>query len=470
MSDGASPERTTTDTAFSPAYRLTTICLVALVTVVAFEFMAISTAMPAVAKELDAITGYGSAFSAMLIGQLLGIVIAGVWCDRAGPLPALNVGQLLFAAGATICALATSFPMLLIGRALTGLGAGAVIVALFVVIGRVYSTQMRPRVFSWISAAWVLPSLIGAPLAAKLTETWTWRLVFWVVVGPTILTFIALLGQRAVIGRPANGAAVDGASSADRSAHVQAARIGTIIALAAGVLQTGANNLSARFNGYAVAAVGGLAAVLLTAPRLLPPRTLVLGRGLPSVIASRFLLNGAFNGALTYVPLMLTNGRGVALNTAGYVLALGSFGWATGSWVQGHSRFDGRRWHLVMAGGISLTAGVAVLAVTELLDLPWWVLIPGVCAGGLGMGLASTTLSVLSLQLSPIEEHGKTSSALQLSDVLGSTIGIAFGSAAFALLHPAYGHGPLVYGAIWVAMTVLASVAIVGGRRCATPA
>ena len=77
----------------------------------------------------------------------------------------LYAGQLLFAAGAAVCGLSTSFPMLLVGRAVTGLGAGLVVVVLYVVIGRVYPTAIRPRVFAWVSAAWVLPSLIGAPLS-----------------------------------------------------------------------------------------------------------------------------------------------------------------------------------------------------------------------------------------------------------------------------------------------------------------
>src|SRR5665811_1130807 len=71
------------------AYRLLTVALIALVTIIAFEAMAISTAMPSVAKDLDAVRSYGLAFSLMLTAELLGIVLAGVWADRRGPLPSL---------------------------------------------------------------------------------------------------------------------------------------------------------------------------------------------------------------------------------------------------------------------------------------------------------------------------------------------------------------------------------------------
>ena len=122
---------------FGPAYALVSLALVALITVIAFEGMAVSTAMPQAARELDAVRSYGLAFSVMLTTQLLGIVLAGVWCDRSGPLPSLYAGQLLFAAGCAVCGASGTFGLFLVGRGVAGLGAGLIIVAGYVVIGRV---------------------------------------------------------------------------------------------------------------------------------------------------------------------------------------------------------------------------------------------------------------------------------------------------------------------------------------------
>ena len=180
----------------APAYRLLTVALLALVTIIAFETMAISTAMPAVAKDLDAVRSYGLAFSVMLTAELLGIVLAGVWSDRRGPLQSLFAGQLLMAAGSALAGLAPTFTVLLAGRLIAGLGAGLIVVALYVVIGRAYPDALRPKVFSWVSAAWVLPSLIGPPIAGWLTSTWSWRWVFLVVLAPIAVTFIVVSTQR----------------------------------------------------------------------------------------------------------------------------------------------------------------------------------------------------------------------------------------------------------------------------------
>ena len=51
------------------------------------------------ARELDAVRSYGFAFSVMLTTQLLGIVLAGVWSDRSGPMAGAVTGQALLAAG-----------------------------------------------------------------------------------------------------------------------------------------------------------------------------------------------------------------------------------------------------------------------------------------------------------------------------------------------------------------------------------
>jgi MFS family permease len=450
---------------FAPAYRLISVAVIAMVTIVAFEFMAISTAMPAAAEELGAVRSYGLAFSVMLTGQLLGIVLAGVWSDRSGPLPGIYAGQLLFAGGAAICGLATSFPMFLVGRAVTGFGAGLVVVVLYVVIGRVYPTALRPTVFAWVSAAWVLPSLIGAPLSGWLTTAFTWRLVFWVVVPPALVTLAIIVSQRRAISR--TGDTTD-ADSTERASHRRTAGAGVLVALAAGLLQLGTYDQVRLVSWETGAAVLGIVGLLVVTPRLLPAGTLQMARGVPSVILSRFFLNAAFNGTITYVPLMLTQERGATVSLAGILLAIGSLGWSTGSWIQGRPTFTGRRWVLVSAGGALVAAGALVMVLLTAAGLSVWFFAPAMVFAGLGMGLGSTSLSVILLDLVPVSEHSSASASLQLSDVLGSVIGIAVASALFATLHTTGGDRH-TYIAIWSVLAAVAALVVVSGRRCRAP-
>lgn len=450
---------------FHPAYALVSLALVALITVIAFEGMAVSTAMPQAARDLDAVRSYGLAFSVMLTAQLLGIVLAGVWCDRSGPLPSLYAGQLLFGAGSLACGAAEGFGVFLAGRAVAGLGAGLIVVAGYVVIGRAYPETLRPKVFSVISAAWVLPSLLGPPLAAWVTTTWSWRWVFWIVVLPVGLAAAMVASRRGQITAADGGVAESGRG---RRAHARAAWLGLLVAAAAGALQWGSQDLAPRWSGHTMLAAVGALGVVALAPLLLPKGMWLMRRGLPSVMLARFLFTSAFFGTTTYIPLMLVSERGVGLGAAGVILSVGSLGWSAGSWLQGRDRFDGRRELLVSTGAGLLATGLAgVVVITQLGWNPYLVALALVLCG-MGMGLGTASTSVLSLLLTAPAEHGETSSSLQLADVLGSVLGIAAAGAVFAALHTAAGSDTPAYVTMWAGLSVVAAVAVVAGQRIRT--
>jgi len=468
----------------SSAYRLLTVALLALVTIIAFEAMAISTAMPSVAADLDAVRSYGLAFSLMLTGELLGIVVAGVWSDRRGPLPSLFAGQALLAAGSAVAGLALTFPMLLIGRFVAGLGAGLIVVALYVVIGAAYPDSLRPKVFSWISAAWVLPSLIGPPISGWLASTWSWRWVFLIVLLPIVVTFLVVLSQRQRItdgtARPevTGDEGVESQSGGDgqsghagqsrQPGHGRIAILGLAVAVSAGAMQWGADQLSPPHLLPVTFALLGLVGVGLTAPRFVPPGTLRMARGLPSVMSSRFLLTAAFNGALTFIPLMLVNERHLDLTTAGIMLTVGALGWSFGSFLQGQHALNNRRSELVVAGGISLTLGILLLAAIAQFDWHYYLVGLATTLAGLGMGLAMSSTSVLSLALSATRDHGSTSSSLQLADVLGSVMGISAAGAVFAAMHQPQGSDVPVFVLMWLILAGVASLVTLGGQRIRT--
>lgn len=447
---------------FAPAYRLISVALVALITIIAFEAMAIGTAMPSAARDLDAVRSYGLAFSVLLTAQLLGIVLAGVWIDRSGPLPPLFVGQGLLAGGSATCAVAGALPVFLTGRAVTGLGAGLIVVTGYVVIGRAYPPATRPRVFSMLSAAWVLPSLVGAPVAAWLTTTWSWRVVFGVVVVPVLVTTVLVTARRAQLSASSVGV---GPSGRDRRTRVRTAWAGLGIASAAGALQYGTTDLEPRWSAQVVVALLGVAGVVLVAPLLVPAGTWRMARGLPSVVLSRSLMTAAFFGAITYVPLMLVGERGLSLRLAGIILSVGSLGWSAGSWLQGRDAADGHRDRLVTAGGAALSTGLVLLAATAWLGWPALVCAVALVLGGLGMGCATASMSVLTLSLTSAEDHGAASSSLQLADVLGSVLGIAAATAVFAALHTQAGADGPVYALIWAGLAVVAALVVPAGLR-----
>ncbi len=482
MTDRPAEQRSPAAEVTSPmrgGYGALTLTLVAFVSMVAFEAMSVTVVMTPVAQLLGAPALYGLAFSLMFTAQMLGTILAGPWIRRAGPAPALFIGQALFAAGSLIAGLANSFGMLLLGRLLAGLGAGLAIVAEYVVIGSAFPAHLRPKVFSWTSAAWVLPSIVGPLIAGWLMQVVSWRAVFLVVVPTTAATMVAFWAQRGRLpGRaapePADASpsseppsAADPTSSPDR----RIVRDGLTLALAAGAFQWGASHLSPPTPVTVALAAAGLLSLAATAPRLVPAGTLRMAVGLPSVILTRFLLLAAFNGALSFVPTLLIALRGQSVAAAGVILALTSVGWAAGSALQGQRRFLGRASMLVNAGAVAVAAGLLGCAIGAWAGLWAWAFVVPVGVVGLGMGLISASTSVLTLELSPPTGHAAASSALQLADVLGSAVGISVTGAIYAALVTAdTPAGSGVYVLMWLLTTGVALLAWPAARRTHGPA
>src|SRR5690348_16554996 len=114
------------DGLWAPELRALTAGLVLTITFVASEALSVVTVMPVVARDLNGLRLYGFAFSAFLIGTMVGIVAAGRSADRSGPAVPYVAGIVLFCAGLVTAGLAPTMPVLIAGRVLQGLGAGAV--------------------------------------------------------------------------------------------------------------------------------------------------------------------------------------------------------------------------------------------------------------------------------------------------------------------------------------------------------
>ncbi|MFD2349215.1 MFS transporter [Nonomuraea ferruginea] len=133
-----------------------------MVSLVAFEYVAVAVAMPVVARELGGFELYGLAFSSALAAGVVGTVLGGRWADVRGPLPPLWTGAAAFIGGLTLAGLAPTMEVLIAGRLIQGFGGALVNVALYVVVARVYPEELHPRVFSLFATAWVVPSMVGA--------------------------------------------------------------------------------------------------------------------------------------------------------------------------------------------------------------------------------------------------------------------------------------------------------------------
>jgi MFS family permease len=403
------PEVATAGGVWTHGRRALTLGLVFTITLVGFEALAVTTVLSVIHDDLHDINLLGWVFPAYFLGSLFGVVAAGYDADRRGPARPFVVGLLLFGAGLLGGGLAPSMAVLVAMRALQGVGGGAIPAVAYVAIGRAYPATLQPRMFAVLSTAWVLPGLIGPAIAGAVASAFGWR---WVFLG--LLPLVALaagMTTRALheLGPPG------GDEPVDRRLGALVLVIGAAMVIAGGT----AHSIVATPVLVVAGAIIGTRAFL----RLVPPGTARLATGLPAAIGLRGLLTFAFFGTDAFVSFTVTDARKESILYGGLALTAATLTWTAGSWIAerrvrvfGPARFV-RVGLLVIAAGIGLMVGVARF------DFPIATAVVAWGVAGLGMGLAYSPISLVTLALATEGAEGEASASLQLSDTLGISLG-----------------------------------------------
>lgn len=429
MTDVTDVGSTVREELLGPGRRPVTVGIVLLISLIAFENMGVSTAMPALVADLGSVDLYAWPFVSFVAASVLGTVLGGRWCDTHGARWPLVVAPAVFGAGLLIAGTAETFAQLLLGRVLQGAGAGVQGVAVYVLIAAVYSAAARPAVFGLISSAWVLPSLVGPPVAGLVTDTVSWHWVFLGLVPLVVLAMALVAPAVRTLERLADGDVGDVGAR-----RPQVLLPATAAALAVAALSWAGQE--ADGGGAALWAVGVVAAVSLgvlvpALRRLLPPGTLGARRGVAAVVLCRALIAGAFFATTAYLPLLLTDVHGWSLTVAGTPLVAGSLGWSASSAWQGRHP-DLPRPVLLRVGFAGVAAGAALLLLVTPTWGAAWVAVPAWTVAGLGMGLGFSAISQLLLEASPAGLVGANSAAAQLGDGLAQAVFVGVGGALVA--------------------------------------
>lgn len=416
---------------FGTAYRAATIGILLVITLIAFEGMSVSVVMPIISIDLDALDLYGLSFSAFLIASLFANVVSGLWSDRRGYTMPFLLGVVLFVVGMALAGVAATKVLFLAARAVQGLGAGCTIVAVYVMIARVYPAALRPKIFAGLSAAWVVPAMVGPAVAGLVAHEWGWRWVFFGIIPlvvPALVMLVPALKQRAdgsaESGSSDNG---DGSSADARSRPFAMTVAATAAAGGAGVLLYGVDKLHVSPVPSAVAVLAGLACLGYGLSKLLPPGALRFRRGLPTTIMMRGMFSAAFFGVNSFIPLALQQVKEFDPRTAGIALTTGALGWSTGSYLQSRRSVEPHR--RIRLGAACVMAGVLLGLLSVLPGITGWVAVPAWIVAGFGMGIGMTTVSVTALKQSPVKEQGANSAALSVTDMLGSALAVGLGGA-----------------------------------------
>jgi predicted MFS family arabinose efflux permease len=147
--------------------------------------------VPEIADDLgEPLSAVGLLASAYALPTALLAPIFGPLSDRRGRRTAMLVGLIIFVASAAACVVAPSLPILLLTRAVNGLGAAILMPAAFAYAGDLPGKRESDRAMGLLSSAFPMATLLGIPFGALAAMAAGWRGSF---------VFITLVGLAALL-------------------------------------------------------------------------------------------------------------------------------------------------------------------------------------------------------------------------------------------------------------------------------
>ncbi len=408
---------------WSANYRRLTLGLILILLGPAFETLAVATILPKIVADLGGLSFYGWSFSAYLLATLVGLILAGDEADQRGPAVPFIIGVVLFVLGLVLAGTAPTMIIFVLSRAVQGFGAGILVSVPYASVGQGYPEQLKPRMVAILASAWVVPGLIGPALAGIIADFFGWR---WVFLG---LVLVLPLGSGLVL------PALKKLTLSKKGRVARTLDVHRLVATAGLVAGAGMTLTGLQVPSVPLALVLillGLATGIPSLRSVLPPGTLRVKAGLPAAIATIGLLSVAFFGGEAFLPLTLISIRGQNTIIAGIALTAATLSWTAGSWLQAKLAPQQGRRKLVMIGLLVVAVGLAGIASILIPATPAIVAIVAWGVGGLGMGLAYSTLSLVVLETAPKDQVGSASASMELSSVLGTALGTGLGGVIIA--------------------------------------
>lgn len=368
-------------------------------------------------------------------------------CGKVGDLyghrRVLQSGLVLCTAAFAACTLATTYPALLAGRALQGIGMALTLSCAPALVTSLYPAGQRTRILGIYGAIFALGGALGPLVGSWMVAFMGWSGVF-AFRAPLALTALAL---SATLPR---SAAAPGTLRRSDIAFDKFGALLLVVWMGALMLAcAGPHDLTAAWPqrpewltdgarlGWLLAGIGaaGLALFLWHETRLREPiiRPAVF-KSLPfSVLNGLCLTVNLTNfSVLLLVPYFLRQGLFYPLDLSGLLLALAGTGAMVGSWTTGQLA---QRFSVL---GIAFT-GAAITGVGLLLIAQWengmqaWVVAATLLLQGFGMGLFQVAYNDSVIAALPVEDRGVAGSLTMMVRTLG-ILGGATGLSAL-LLH-----------------------------------
>ncbi|MBB3745814.1 MFS family permease [Rhizobium sp. BK226] len=407
---------------FLPEHLPATLMLAGGVMLYAVESYIMATIAPSIVRDIGGLALFSWVTSLFVAAAVLGSIFVAMRPRGIGLRTVYVIAALVFGVGSLIAAAAPSMPVVLIGRAVQGLGTGALAALGYAFIRFVYPEPLWPKASTLYAAIWGVATVIGPTLGGFFSSGSSWRYAFIVLVPLGLL--MAALAPRLL----------PEVEDDREQAKTPVAQIGLLLAAVLMVSAAGAIETTGARGALIAAAVVAVAGMFLierrSANRLLPSGAVSLSRPIARVYLTMFALTVVLVSDV-FIPYFLQTLHGVTPLLSGYLVALVALGWTFAAFLSG-SLTGGRAHAAIVIGALIEAAATALLAVFLGSDNPeghLLLIVPaaiGMFMMGFGIGLGWAHLVAMVLRLVADNEQDKASSAIPTMSSLGGAFGAAF--------------------------------------------
>jgi EmrB/QacA subfamily drug resistance transporter len=392
---------------------------------IANDFTALTVALPAIESELDTslnrvqwvINGYTVIFGVL-------IVTGGRLADMFGRKRFLLIGAAVFAGFSLLGGLAPSIEVLIVARALMGIGGALLWPAALGLIYVILPDDKAGFAGGLVLGIAGIGNAFGPLLGGLLTDVLSWRWVFFLNVPIAVLAMVVTYRQVSE-------------SLAPGERHIDYRGIAT---LSAGVilLLVGLDQGTASGYGSAViVAMFVVSAVLLVAFAFverdkgevaLLPHSVIANRQFAGACAAVMLLSASFFAIALYLPQFMEKQLEWSAVAAGLGLLPFMAVFAATSFVAGplYDRLGARR--ALTIGAACIVVGILALSFLDA-SIGYTSLVPGMIVAGVGVGLfysAVTTTAVTAIDPSQASLAG---GIVYMSQIAAGSIGLGLTTA-----------------------------------------
>ena len=387
----------------------------------------VSTALPTIVGDLGSGGHVSWVVTSYILTETIATVLAGKLGDLLGRKIVFQSSIAIFLIGSALCGSANSMTLLIIWRAVQGVGAGGLTVTATALIGDLIPLRDRGKYQGALGAVFGVTTVVGPLLGGLFTDHLSWRWAFYVNLPIGIIVIVMATST------------IPGALA---KVHAVIDTLGIVfVSIGAGglVLATslGGNEFAwtspVIIGIYAVAVIAVVIFVFVENRAVDPmlPMRLFKDPVFRVTMVLAFIVGFAMLGSITYLPTYLQYVKGVDATTSGLRTLPMVVGLLVTSILAGTVVGRTGRYKIFpMAGSLIMAVGLLLLSMLDA-GSTFWTMSAYMLVLGAGIGLCMQVLTLIVQNTARYEDLGVATSAVTFFRTLGSS----FGTAVFGAIY-----------------------------------